>query len=200
MKNLLNKGGQLKDLQATSQVGDVQIWYQHNLNEDKIFYQKAESTEAARQQLAVIYKLMRFMKENNLIADYDANNSGGFTVMGADNKNIRTVVRDESDEKSSMATEPKEDDLRLWYVHQFGTENIFYSQVSRPEEAMAMLDIIYDLTLFLYENNQIPDYCNAGGLEFYEADSEDGFEWCEWCNQNGLDVGEIMAIHMECDE
>lgn len=94
----------------------------------------------------------------------------------------------------SSGNEPKEGDLRVWYLHQIGGSNkVFYKKVDSPDQAELLLASIYDLAIFLEENNYIPDFCNQGGLEVWESDGNGGFEWCEWYDDTGADISELIA-------
>lgn len=202
MKDTSNKGV-AQVVPATSGMdlaGDVQVWYQHNLGEDITFYKDAANAESAKKQAGVIFDLMRFLEEKKLIEEFFDSNTGGFNTLDGDGKRIKTVVRDESTYKEQFEVVAKEGDLRLWYMQMFDSREIFYANASNADEAMDQLLTIYELTLFLYNHNQIPDYCNAGGIEVYEADGDGGFEWCEWYSDDGLDAGEIMAMYMEGDD
>ena len=46
---------------------------------------------------------------------------------------------------------------------------------------------MWDYDLFQYENNIKPDYCNASGLEYFDEEEQ---EWCEWYDDDGLDIKE----------
>lgn len=200
MKNLSNKGSYATPTETAMQVGDVEIWYQHNLDENKVFSQKAATVDAAERQISVIYNLMRCLKDGEQIADYGTNNSGGYTTSSSCGEKLKTVLRDESADNDRNEKSPKEGDLRLWYMQMLSSRNFFYTDIASPSEAMAQLLVIYNLALFLYDNDQIPDYCNAGGLEVYESDGNGGYEWCEWCTDTGLDISESMETDADYDE
>jgi len=79
-----------------------------------------------------------------------------------------------------MATEPKIGDLRVWHIPQVPMKP-FHVPVATPDEAKKILDVLAKYDLFQYEHNVKPDYCNAAGLEIYEADDGDGKPgWSEW--------------------
>ena len=198
MKNQSDNSYQSQAKQADT--SGASIWYQHNADEDKVFTKAVATTVAAKNQIKTIYSLMRFLESKNQIQRYGEKNIGGFEDVSSTNEKIKTVIRDESDNDTSVETVGKEGDLRIWYAHLFDKPELFYSSVESPTDAVAQLLAIYELMLFLYENNQIADYCNAGGLEVYESDGEGGFEWCEWYSEDGLDIGEILAIDMTDDD
>lgn len=87
----------------------------------------------------------------------------------------------------------KEGDLRIWYAHQVGSGGVFYKPVASPDEAKTALATIYELAVFMYDNNMITDYANSGGLEVYESDGEGDFEWCEWQDDDGFSIDELMS-------
>lgn len=198
MKNQSDNNHQSQVRQAD--MSGASIWYQHNADEDKVFTKAVATTVTAKNQIKTIYSLMRFLESKNQIQRYGEKNIGGFEDVSSTNEKIKTVIRDESDNDTSVETAGKEGDLRIWYAHLFDKPELFYLSVENPCDAAAQLLAIYELMLFLYENNQITDYCNAGGLEVYESDGEGGFEWCEWYSEDGLDIGEILAIDMTDDD
>ena len=76
--------------------------------------------------------------------------------------------------------------LRVWHIPQVPMK-AFYVEVETPEEAIKVLDILADYDLFQFENRVKPDYCNAQGLE--EWDEQEG-EWYEWYSEDGLGIKE----------
>jgi hypothetical protein len=81
--------------------------------------------------------------------------------------------------------QPKEGDLRVWWVPQIPMES-FYTPVKNIDEAILILDTLAKYDIFQYESYIKPDYCNAGGLQIYEDD-----EWCEWYDlESGMDIDE----------
>lgn len=92
----------------------------------------------------------------------------------------------------SLKTKHEEGDLRVWYIHQCGSGEMFMRDVATIEEAKSILETIYDLANFLYESDELQDYCNGGGLEVYEPDDDGGFEWCEWCDEDGRTIDEVI--------
>lgn len=83
-------------------------------------------------------------------------------------------------------TNPKENDLRVWHIPQVPME-AFRVEVSSPQEAKKILDVLANYDIFQFEQNIKPDYCNAAGLEIFEYG-----EWCEWGNpETGESIDEI---------
>ena len=77
--------------------------------------------------------------------------------------------------------------LRVWHNCQVGAVENFYVEVESIEQAWKILNTLWDYDLFQYENNIKPDYCNASGLESFDEEEQ---EWCEWCDDDGLDIKE----------
>ena len=77
---------------------------------------------------------------------------------------------------------PSIGDLRVWHIPQVPME-AFCVPVDSPEEAVKILDVLANYDIFQYQKRVKPDYCNAAGLEVYEAGgSDDGTApgWVEW--------------------
>ena len=90
-----------------------------------------------------------------------------------------------------MAKTPTIGALRVWHIPQVpGTP--FHVYVDTPQEAQRLLHVLARYDLFQYENRIKPDYCNAAGLERYEADGGEGEPgWCEWHDEEtGDDIDE----------
>lgn len=81
--------------------------------------------------------------------------------------------------------------LRVWHIPQVPGKP-FHAYVDTPQEAKRLLNVLARYDLFQYENRIKPDYCNASGLECYEADNGDGQPgWCEWYDEEtGDDIAE----------
>lgn len=88
--------------------------------------------------------------------------------------------------------EPKEGDLKVWWIPQVPMKT-FDTNVKSVEEAILLLDTLARYDAFQFENNIKPDYCNVGGLSRYEtsSDSETGFEWFDWTNEDGDTIDEV---------
>ena len=80
----------------------------------------------------------------------------------------------------------QEGQLRIWHIPQVPMK-AFYVDVQSESEAMKILNTLWDYDCFQFENKIKPDYSNASGLEIYEDK-----EWCEWNNNDGDDICEIM--------
>lgn len=67
------------------------------------------------------------------------------------------------------------DKLRVWWIPQVGIEETFYIPVNTAEEGKKLLDTLAAYDAFQLQNNVKPDYCNVGGLQYF-----DGEDWCDW--------------------
>jgi hypothetical protein len=87
---------------------------------------------------------------------------------------------------------PKHGDLRIWWIPQVPMIS-FYHPVSTISEAKNILDLLALYDAFQYKNRIKPDYCNAGGLQIYEADTDgDGNPgWIDWHNEDGYGIDEV---------
>lgn len=90
--------------------------------------------------------------------------------------------------------EPKVGALRVWHIPQVPGKP-FHVAVDTPQEAQRVLQLLANYDIFQLENNIKPDYCNAGGLEVYEADAGEGKPgWNEWHDdETGDDIDEWVA-------
>ena len=82
----------------------------------------------------------------------------------------------------------KAGDLRIWYVPQVPM-NGYYEKVDSVAEGFRILDTIYKVALFEFENRVKPDYANAGGVARFEDDGDGGLDWFdvdeqEWRSEN----------------
>lgn len=81
--------------------------------------------------------------------------------------------------------------LRVWHIPQVPGKP-FHVPVATPQEAKKILDVLAKYDQFQFEHNIKPDYCNAAGLEVYEADTGEGAPgWCEWYDENGDDIDSV---------
>jgi len=82
--------------------------------------------------------------------------------------------------------EIKEGNLRVWHIPQMPCTP-FLVTVKTVEEAMLILNTLWDYDTFQFENKIKPDYSNVSGLEVYENG-----EWCEWHRKDDENIEEIM--------
>lgn len=85
--------------------------------------------------------------------------------------------------KSKTIKKPVTGDLRVWWIPQDPGEQ-FYVYVKNVREAKLVLDLLANYDLFQFKNRIKPDYCNAGGLQRFDADDVDPSEgydgWADW--------------------
>lgn len=53
----------------------------------------------------------------------------------------------------------------------------FYVEVESIEEAWKILNTLWDYDIFQFENNVKPDFCNASGLEYFDEEEQNWYEW-----------------------
>lgn len=96
--------------------------------------------------------------------------------------------------KAHKTPTPKIGDLRVWHIPQVPGKP-FHVTVSSPDEAKKILSTLWNYDIFQFENKIKPDYSNASGLEVYEEDAGDGVNgWCEWFNEEGDDISDLMRV------
>lgn len=89
---------------------------------------------------------------------------------------------------------PNVGDLRVWHIPQVPMKP-FHVPVQSPGEAVKVMQVLADYDIFQFESRVKPDYCNASGLEVYEADGGEGNPgWCEWADpETGEDIDEYAS-------
>jgi len=88
--------------------------------------------------------------------------------------------------ENNLLNNPKEGDLRLWWIPQLGMEGSFHYPIKSVAEAKHMLDALAMYDLFQYEHKIKPDFSNCGGLEVFE----DG-EWYDWENEDSYGIDDV---------
>lgn len=84
--------------------------------------------------------------------------------------------------------------LRVWWIPQVPCKP-FHAPVKNIDEAKLLLKTLANYDLFQLKHMIKGDYSNAGGLEVFEGVSEDEkviSEWCEWCNEDGDSIDDVM--------
>lgn len=66
--------------------------------------------------------------------------------------------------------------LKIWWIPQVPMP-AFRREVDNLVEAKLLLDTLATYDIFQYENHLKGNYCNVGGLEVYDTESQ---EWIEW--------------------
>lgn len=77
--------------------------------------------------------------------------------------------------------------FRIWHNCQIGAVDNFYIYVDDINTAWKIMNVLWDYDLFQYNNNIKPDYCNASGLEYFDVEDD---EWYEWYDEYGYDIKE----------
>lgn len=111
------------------------------------------------------------------------------------NKNLCYKDKTGSDPRCKVSsTTTSMGDLRVWWIPQI-PGSPFHVKVKNIDEAKLLLKTLANYDLFQFKNKIKGDYANSGGLEVFEDTSEDekvGGEWCEWCNEDGDSIDDVM--------
>lgn len=76
--------------------------------------------------------------------------------------------------------------IRVWHIPQVPMK-AFKVEVENEREAALLISVLSMQHLWLFENDVIPDYSNAMGVEMFEDN-----EWVEYYNEKeGMDWDEI---------
>ena len=67
--------------------------------------------------------------------------------------------------------------LRVWWIPQIGINEIFYVPVNTPEEGKKLLDTLAAYDAFQLQNNVKSDCFNVGGLQMFDEEDEDLYDW-----------------------
>ena len=67
--------------------------------------------------------------------------------------------------------------IRVWWMPQVGANATFYVPVDSVEQAKRFMDMLAAYDCFQWNHNIKPDYCNCGGLQVFDEDSQ---EWEDW--------------------
>lgn len=63
----------------------------------------------------------------------------------------------------------------------------FMFRIESVEEAKKVIDLLSSYDCFQYNQNIKPDYCNCGGLQVYNEETEDWEDWYFEDDQNYFD-------------
>lgn len=72
---------------------------------------------------------------------------------------------------NATAAEFKPTKFKIWYTHQVPGP-AYEQEVDTPELGQAILDAIYQVALYQFNNRMIPDYCNTGGVSYLDEDGD----------------------------
>lgn len=87
--------------------------------------------------------------------------------------------------------------LRVWHNCQIGKVKNFYVDVKNIEEAWLILNTLWNYDLFQYENRIKGDYANTSGLEYFDEEEQ---EWYEWEDDDGFDIKEHFENMQEKEQ
>jgi len=62
--------------------------------------------------------------------------------------------------------------FRAWVIPQVPMR-AFYVPARTREAAFAVVDVLANFQLFLYDNHVMPDYANATGVQYWDVDEKD---------------------------
>lgn len=99
-----------------------------------------------------------------------------------------------------MASDPKNGDLKIWWIPQVPSKAMEYS-VTGLVEAKRMLDLLAKYDIFQYEQDIKPDYANAGGLMVYDSRYLDpdleGDGWVDFYTVDGEELDDLSMARCE---
>jgi hypothetical protein len=72
--------------------------------------------------------------------------------------------------------QPQPGDLVVWHIPQIPGK-AFRIPVASIEEGQKLCNVLADYDAFQFAERIKPDYCNAGGVQRWEDDGDDGFDW-----------------------
>ena len=68
--------------------------------------------------------------------------------------------------------------MRVWWCPQVGVvKEYFYIPVESVEEAKKIMDVLAYYDCYQMNQNIKGDYCNTGGLEVWDEDDQDWYDW-----------------------
>lgn len=80
---------------------------------------------------------------------------------------------------------------RVWHNCQIGRVGRFFVEVKNIKEAWFILNVLWKYDMFQYSNCIKGDYSSVSGLEYFDEYEND---WCEWYDDNGLDIKDHFKI------
>ena len=92
--------------------------------------------------------------------------------------------------------------MRVWWIPQIGAGNEpFYIPVQSVEEGKKVMDMLSAYDAFQLQNRIKPDYCNTGGLEIYNQETEEYEDWYfETEDEYFEDVDEYISTTNKAEE
>lgn len=88
--------------------------------------------------------------------------------------------------------------LRVWWISQVGTKP-FYIPIDSIKEGKKIMDVLSYFDCFQYNQRIRTDYCNAGGIEMFDEETN---EWVDWVYETEEDYYEDVNDYIEafCSE
>lgn len=84
--------------------------------------------------------------------------------------------------------------LRVWWIPQVPMP-AFRREVRDLIEAKVLLDTLAAYDIFQYEHELKSNYCNVGGLEMFDPEDEDWYEWSH--PETGEDIKHFSLTAVE---
>lgn len=99
---------------------------------------------------------------------------------------MKNVVSQTDATKGNATAQPvnNQPKLRVWWIPQVPMKP-FLVPVRNIREAQLVLDALARYDRFQFENNIKPDYCNAGGLSYFDEGEND---WLDWEDDDGNNI------------
>lgn len=69
--------------------------------------------------------------------------------------------------------------FKMWYIPQMPMK-AFEFKTDTSAEALAALDLITDFSIFEYDNNVKPDYCDMSGISQWDETEQEWFDYDEY--------------------
>jgi len=86
----------------------------------------------------------------------------------------------------------KDQKLRVWWIPRIPMK-AFYVNVKSIEEAFLITETLAAYDKFQFDNNVKGDYCNVGGLQYWDDDEN---KWLDWHDEEeGLEYDEYCNVH-----
>lgn len=78
--------------------------------------------------------------------------------------------------------------MRVWWIPQVGINGeAFHIPVESVEEAKKIMDVLAYYDCYQMNNDVKGDYCNTGGLEVWDEESDEWTDWYYEDNDNYFD-------------
>lgn len=78
--------------------------------------------------------------------------------------------------------------FRIWWIPQVGIGNTFYIPVDSILEGAKVIEILIKYDQFQFDNKVKPDYCNVGGLQYYDEKTEEWSDFEDYFEEDGNEL------------